>query len=766
MKYTLAMLCLCLTSVLHAQYIATESEPNGTTGTANALTLTNGSARVRGSVCPNADFDYYSFSGAAGDRVFAAVMTSASSNSSTDSELRIYDTDGATVLEFDNDDGSFGGLSSSIAGLTLTNTGTHFIEVKHFSATNQLRPYDLYFRLVTAATVFATETEPNNIIGNATAIGPDLVAAGTVDPAADVDFFSLTLNAGDTVFVSLDLDPERDATTFNGRLGFGVFASQLLLANDTSATSPNSEAFFMTVRTAGTYHLTVDDSAAGGAATSTYRLAIAVFPNVTAATPTTYTNSTPLAIPAATSVVNSTINIPDNRRIGRVSVAIDITHATMADMDVYLTSPSGTNVVLFTDVGAGTGMNCVFDAYAGLTAGTFAILQGMHLQPELQGRLEWFNGQTSLGTWTLNIAVDAAGAGGTLNSWSLIVEEEPINPLTAAPYTVQTFLNADFEATDNGFTHSGTLDEWERGTPSFAPLTSAFSGTNCWCTDLDNTYEASSDQSLFSPAVDLSTAIAPIRVRWAMKHHMEAATFDTLSVRVQEVGNPANFVELYQWLGATQNQTLGNPGVAIAQTLGWGQFFGDISAMAGLNVEFVVRVTSDTTVNLAGVAIDDVIIEGAVNTAPTYTAPGGNVLRGQESGSNGSAIGTVGDAETPVTSLVVNITSAAPTGVTFGTPTVGAGGVVTLPITMTTMAVIGTYTINLTVTDGDAAVTSGQFTLEVVAGTVGGAGGGGGGGDGGDDEGCSTGAIFGLQWLALLAALGGAFWLRRRRARA
>lgn len=740
-------------STLSAQHIATESEPNGTTATANPLTLTNGSARVRGSVFPNADLDFYSFTGNAGDVVFAAVMTSASSNSSTDSELRVYDTDGMTVLEFDNDDGTFGPQSSSIAGLTLTNTGTHYIEVKHLSATGQLRPYDLYFRLVPAATVFATETEPNDIIATATALSPDLVASGSVNPVADVDFYSLTLNAGDTVFISLDLDPERDATTFNGRLAFGPFNSQMLLANDASVTSPNSEAFFMTVQAGGTYNILVDDAAAGGAATSTYRLSVSVFPNITTGTPTTYSSAAPVAIPAVTGTNTTTINIPDNRRIGRLSVSFDITHATMPDLDVYLTSPAGTMVVLFTDILGGTGMASTLDAYAAIPAGTFNTYIGQVLQPELAGRLEWFNGQTSQGTWTLSIAVDTAGAGGTLNAWSLTVYEEPIAALAVAPYTLQTFLNADFEAGDNGFTHAGTQDEWERGLPAFAPLTTAFSGTNCWCTDLDNSYNASSNQVLTSAAIDLSAAIAPVRVRWAMAFHMESASFDTLDIRVQEVGNPANFVQLYQWLGATQNATVGNPTATLPQSLGWGQFFADISALAGLNVEFVVTVITDSTVQLAGVAIDDVIIEGAINTAPTYTAPAANVLRGQESGSNGSTIGTVGDLETPLTSLVVTITSAAPTGVTFGAPTVGATGIVTLPITMTPAAVIGTYAINLQVTDGDAAMTTGQFTLEVVAGSVGGAGGGGGGGGGDDDDGCSTGIGTSAQWLALLALL-------------
>ena len=61
--------------------------------------------------------------------------------------------------------------------------------------------------------------------------------SGTHD-ASDSDFYSMNLSAGDTVFLSLDLDPERDATTWDGRLGLGLFgkaADQTILIDDIGA---------------------------------------------------------------------------------------------------------------------------------------------------------------------------------------------------------------------------------------------------------------------------------------------------------------------------------------------------------------------------------------------------------------------------------------------------------------------------------------------------------------------------------------------------
>lgn len=63
----------------------------------------------------------------------------------------------------------------------------------------------------------------------------------------------------------------------------------------------------------------------------------------------------------------------------------------------------------------------------------------------------------------------------------------------------------DMENGTNGWTHSGTNDEWELGTPTYGAL-SAYSGSNCWGTDMDSTYENASDQNLTSPSINLTGA--------------------------------------------------------------------------------------------------------------------------------------------------------------------------------------------------------------------------------------------------------------------
>lgn len=588
------------------QYPA-EVEPNDTSATATPLT---GAASAReGNIFGNGDVDYWSFTAAAGDRVYVAVMTSLSASASVDSLLDLLDSDGVSVLETDADDGSFGATSSSIAGASLPAAGTYYLRVRHATTLGQLRPYRLFFQLRSGAPV--AETEPNDTFPGQALPASNWVS-GSTSSTTDNDFYSLGLNAGDTVFVSVDLDPERDTTEWNAQIGLGLFGtpSQILVVNDGGTGTPDSEAFFMTVKDAGTYGVIVGPPA-GGSTFGTYHLNVSVFPQADdGVNCTTYTSTdVPVTIPEGPAIVTSALTIPGNPRIEDLDVAINLTHNFMADLDVQLTAPGGNTVGLFSDIGSVTSgvqttMDTVFDDEAAVPS-LFNVTQGMRLTPELNYRLSWFDGQPAGGNWTLTIRDDAAADGGALNGWSLRVCEVPPPP-ACPPGTEQVTLGAtDFESGDGGFTHAGAADEWERGTPSFGPITTCNSGTNCWKTDLDNTYDASSDQTLLSPNIDLTGLQAPILVKWAQKYNLEAAQFDRFSIDLREVATPANAVRLFQHLGATMTETVGNPAVTIEDASGWSETSARADALAGLNVEFAARLTSDTTVQKTGVAIDD-----------------------------------------------------------------------------------------------------------------------------------------------------------------
>jgi hypothetical protein len=101
---------------------------NGSVATAAPLVLNaDRFVKVSANLYPNGDIDFYSFTANAGDRVYAASMTSGAAGNSTDSQLTLLASDGTTVIEFDEDNGSFANLSSSIAGAIIPSTGTYYL---------------------------------------------------------------------------------------------------------------------------------------------------------------------------------------------------------------------------------------------------------------------------------------------------------------------------------------------------------------------------------------------------------------------------------------------------------------------------------------------------------------------------------------------------------------------------------------------------------------------------------------------------------------
>ena len=253
-----------------------EVEPNNTPGTATALSLAGGCQAASGSISPGSDLDYYSFTAAPGSKVWAVTDTGPSSTG-RDSILTLFAPDGTTVIEDDDDDapGNNGDATiesfqaSSIAGRTLTAGGTYFLRVESFNAV-AMSAYRL-FVVVTSGS--AAETEPNGTAATAntlvTALNPIGVRNGSISISGDADFYSLTLTAPATFFISADGDPERDGTGTDLVVDLiGTDGSTVLFSDDNSdatglPTPPPSEAFSFTIATPGTYFVRVTGFSGG-----------------------------------------------------------------------------------------------------------------------------------------------------------------------------------------------------------------------------------------------------------------------------------------------------------------------------------------------------------------------------------------------------------------------------------------------------------------------------------------------------------------------
>lgn len=129
----------------------------------------------------------------------------------------------------------------------------------------------------------------------------------------------------------------------------------------------------------------------------------------------------PKTIPDLTTIT-STLFVGTSGAIEDVNVELNITHTWDSDLDVFLTSPEGTTVELFTDVGSGEQnfTDTVLDdeAVTSITAGSGPFTGSF--RPE--GLLSAFDGENALGTWTLTITDDLGSDSGTLNSWSITID--------------------------------------------------------------------------------------------------------------------------------------------------------------------------------------------------------------------------------------------------------------------------------------------------------------------------------------------------------
>jgi uncharacterized repeat protein (TIGR01451 family) len=589
-----------------------EAESNDTAATAQPLPSLP--VRVRGFlyrapfVAGDIDEDVFSFTAAAGDRVYAATMTSWSSGS-TDSELDILDVDGTTVLETDDNNGTASTTSSSIAGTLLVTGGTYYVRVRQgtvTSLTGTHRPYDLYVQLQTGTPTAEVEPTPNPLPANGW-------MSGAVDPLAESDTFTLTVNAGDTIVAILDLDPERDAPDWNGRLGIGNFNNFFFVTGDTpvAADTAPSEALFMTVKTTGTYIIYVQEqvSGTGGGPAATWHLSVFVSP----ARPRSCTTYAGTAGPIADlGTTDFTVAVPDPRSVGYLRLTLNATHPDTDNLDVTLIGPEGNEMILFDDRTTNAGaaapqINFTLEDEGAIPSSIFSVYSGMHFAPEVGGRFEYFNGMPAQGTWTLRVRDDTVAAVGNVNSWSLDVCDPDPRPACLDPGPGEVTLFAtDFESGDAGFTHSGVQDEWERGLPAFAPITTAHSGTNAFKTDLDGTYNASANFDLVSPPISLPLVSGRLTLDWWQKFQMDTASSDTYWVEVRQVGVPANARRVFSWTGSVMTRSVGSPATTIPQSAGWGLVQADVSDFAGQDVEVVYHLASSTATQLAGVAVDDV----------------------------------------------------------------------------------------------------------------------------------------------------------------
>jgi len=133
------------------------------------------------------------------------------------------------------------------------------------------------------------------------------------------------------------------------------------------------------------------------------------------------------AITDTNPTTTSVMNVTDDFDITDLNVTLDITHTWVDDMEITLTSPAGTSVVIFNVGCSGDDLTMdLDDEAAGDLADCTTGVNPAYPDPAYvpSNALSAFDGENTVGDWTLEVTDTAGGDDGTLNGWGITYETE------------------------------------------------------------------------------------------------------------------------------------------------------------------------------------------------------------------------------------------------------------------------------------------------------------------------------------------------------
>lgn len=381
---TRALVLLALPGAAAAAVLA-ESGSNDTSGTANSADPgADCFSYVSGSLSPGTDQDFYSVPAASGERLWVATDTGgtqAAGAASRDTVATLLDTDGSTVLETDDNDGSGNGGdafvesgdASVIAGRAAPSAGTYFVRLAANGGV--VDPYRLVVATTTGTDV--NETEGNDSIGTANnAPGCNVPLIGAIATSGDIDTYLVPLTQGQLLFVVVDVDPERDAVSGDLAVDLLNAAGAVIFGVDSSSDSASAPAaesltyfapatanYFVRIRAvsgAGTYRALIAPSTETGFADLSVDLADSVDPVLTG-----YSVSYTMTVSNQSQIVDATgVEVTFTASAGTVGSATGtnwtctlgppvnctyaptlLANATSTDITVSMTAPSSAGVI-------------------------------------------------------------------------------------------------------------------------------------------------------------------------------------------------------------------------------------------------------------------------------------------------------------------------------------------------------------------------------------------------------------------------------------
>ncbi len=152
---------------------------------------------------------------------------------------------------------------------------------------------------------------------------------------------------------------------------------------------------------------------------------------------------------------------------------------------------------------------------------------------------------------------------------------------------------SDFESDDGGWTHGGTNDDWEWGTPTYANgPSSCHSGSKCWGTNMSSTYN-NNENAYLEREFYISSGTFLTFWYW---HNLETG-LDYAYVKVSDNGG-VSWTTLKEYTGSSNE---------------WKNESIDLSAYEGKTVIIRFEISTDSSITYAGFYIDDVSINSTTN---------------------------------------------------------------------------------------------------------------------------------------------------------
>ncbi len=331
---------------------------------------------------------------------------------------------------------------------------------------------------------------------------------------------SVMLTAGETATYSFDVSSIADWTGDVALMVTDSLGSAVLSAS----TVMPGESFTLTVPTTadtawGAYEFTVT----GTSDEIVKEKTVSLYVNPQGLNDFTYNNDSPADIPDNDpSGVTSIINIADDLTVFGSSTFLDITHTWIGDLIVKLTSPAGTVATLHNQ--AGGSADDIVQSFASSA----------------------FNGESTLGDWTLSIEDTAGADTGNLNNWSVtfsaIGEVGPAAPIANFTYeaTNLSVVFADDSSDLNDDIVSWLWNFGDDSTSTDQNPSHSFAATGSYDVSLTVT-----DSEGLSSTKSMNISVSDVTIEAAVKRAYKSR-LGNLRVDITWMGTNSETVDIYR----------------------------------------------------------------------------------------------------------------------------------------------------------------------------------------------------------------------------